>query len=87
MKKPTDDRTSSLLPAQCRAGRALVNWSQNDLADRSGVAKATIAYFETSKRQPYSQTLGTLRRVLEKAGVSFVDQDEVGAGVCLKART
>ncbi len=71
---------------QCRAARALVGWSQDDLANASGVAKATIAYFETEKRQPYDKTLGDLRRVLEKNGVAFIDMDDAGAGVRLRDR-
>ena len=86
MKNAREDGIS-LLPAQCRAGRALINWTQNDLAQNSGVAKATIAYFETNKRQPYQKTLSDLRRVMEKAGICFIDQDEGGAGACLKSRT
>ena len=75
-----------LFAAQCRAARALVGWSQDDLANASGVAKATIAYFETEKRQPYDKTLGDLRRVLEKNGVAFIDLDGGGVGVRLRDR-
>lgn len=71
---------------QCRAARALVGWSQDDLANASGVAKATIAYFETEKRQPYEKTLSDLRRVLEKNGVMFIDVDGGGPGVRLRER-
>lgn len=75
-----------LSASQCRAARALVGWSQDELANASGVAKATIAYFETGKRQPYDKTLGDLRRVLEKKGVAFIDMDGQGAGVRLSER-
>ncbi len=75
-----------LSASQCRAARALVGWSQDDLANASGVAKATIAYFETAKRQPYEKTLSDLRRVLEKNGVAFIDVDGGGAGVRLRDR-
>ncbi len=71
---------------QCRAARALLGWSQDDLANASGVAKATIAYFETEKRQPYEKTLADLRRVLEKHGVTFIDMNGGGAGVRLRDR-
>ena len=71
---------------QCRAARALVGWSQDDLANASGVAKATIAYFETEKRKPYEKTLSDLRRVLEKNGVMFIDVDGGGPGVRLRQR-
>ena len=73
-----------LSPSQCRAARALISWSQDDLANASGVAKATIAYFETGKRRPYEKTLEDLRRVLEKHGVVFIPVDGGGAGVRLR---
>ena len=68
---------------QCRAARALLRWSQEDMAARSGVCKATIAYFEMETRQPHRDTVRSLKVSLERAGVLFVEEDELGAGVCL----
>jgi transcriptional regulator with XRE-family HTH domain len=73
----------SLTSAQCRAARALIGWSQDQLAAASKVAKATIANFETGKRTPYARTLDDVREVLEAAGVVFVDENGSGAGVRL----
>ncbi|MDT2022835.1 helix-turn-helix transcriptional regulator [Methylocella sp. CPCC 101449] len=70
--------------AQCRGARAMVGWSQDQLADASGVAKATIANFEAGKRAPYSRTLSDLQRALEAAGVIFVAENGEGPGVRLK---
>ncbi|TGP24990.1 helix-turn-helix domain-containing protein [Mesorhizobium sp. M1D.F.Ca.ET.184.01.1.1] len=70
--------------AQCRAGRALIGWSQDQLADASKVAKATIAVFETGKRTPYDRTLGDVRAALEAAGVIFVEENGEGPGVRLR---
>ena len=70
---------------QCRAARALLRWSQDDLAARTGVSKATILYFELGERRPYVRTLEDLRRVLTKAGVIFIESGENGGeGVCLR---
>jgi transcriptional regulator with XRE-family HTH domain len=71
-------------PAQCRAARALVGWSQDQLAAASGVAKATIANFEAGKREPYARTLADLATALEAAGVVFVAENGGGAGVRLR---
>lgn len=76
-----------LTSAQCRAGRALISWSQDQLAQASGVAKATIANFELGKRMPYDRTLSDLREALEATGVMFIDQNGNGPGVRLKGRT
>lgn len=70
-----------MTPSQCRAGRALVSMSQDQLAEASGVAKRTIVSFEKEGRQPYGRTLDALKAALEQAGVIFLDDEGQGAGV------
>lgn len=65
---------------QCRAGRALLAWTQDELAARSSVAKKTIADFEVGKRSPYPRTLADLRRALEAGGVTFLGGGEASPG-------
>jgi transcriptional regulator with XRE-family HTH domain len=74
----------TISPAQCRAARALIAWSQDQLATESKVAKATIANFEAGRRSPYDRTLDDIRRALEAAGVEFIRENGGGAGVRLK---
>lgn len=74
-----------MTPAQCRAARALVSVSQDDLASASGIAKATIATFELGQRQPYARTLDAIRAALEGMGVQFIPENGGGAGVRLKS--
>ena len=74
----------AISPAQCRAGRALIGWSQDQLAVASKVAKATIANFELGKRTPYDRTLADLHAALEAAGVIFVAENGEGPGVRLR---
>lgn len=62
-----------ITPAQCRAARALLKWSQDDLAERSGIGVASIRAFETDARSPYKRTLKTLRETFEAAGIEFID--------------
>ncbi|MCX5581515.1 helix-turn-helix domain-containing protein [Kaistia terrae] len=76
----------SITSEQCRAARALVAWSQDQLALASAVAKTTIANFETDKRAPYDRTLLDLQRALEAAGVEFIPENGGGVGVRLKHR-
>ncbi|MEP9372568.1 helix-turn-helix transcriptional regulator [Mesorhizobium sp. KR1-2] len=73
----------SVLPAQCRAARALIGWSQDQLATTSKVAKATIANFEAGRRTPYERTLEDIRAALETAGVIFIEENGEGPGVRL----
>lgn len=71
---------------QCRAARALVNLSQDVLAAKSGVSKATIANFELGKSAPIRSTRDALRCALEAAGVIFVAENGEGPGVRLRKR-
>lgn len=74
-----------MTPAQCRAARALLGWSQDKLADEAKVAKQTLADFERGARTPYPRTLADILKALEVAGVGLVD-DELGVGVRLSRR-
>ena len=69
---------------QSRAARALLKWSQRELAHASGVALSTVADFENDKREPWSDNLIAIRRALENAGVEFIPaKSGKGVGVRL----
>ncbi len=72
--------------AQCRAARGILGWSQEQLADIAGVARATIADFEWSLRVPMRQNMVSLVCAFEAQGVVFIPDDDQGegAGVRLK---
>ena len=63
--------------AQCRAGRALIGWSQSDLERTAKVAKKTIADFERDARP---RTSGLLKRLA--ADIEFLPDN----GVRLRAK-
>lgn len=64
--------------AQCRAARALLGWSQDDLAGRADVSRATVNKLEAG-RDLSSLALKALRAAFERDGVLFVeDGDTVG---------
>jgi transcriptional regulator with XRE-family HTH domain len=67
-------------PAQIRAARALLGWTQEDLSKASGVGTATIQRMEKSNQviSGYVSTLVRLQEAFEKAGILFIDDDEVG---------
>jgi transcriptional regulator with XRE-family HTH domain len=73
-----------LTPAQCRAARGLLNWSQGNLAGTAKVARAMIAEFELGRRTPDDRTLDDIQRSLVAAGVEFTNGDQ--PGVRLKAK-
>ena len=74
----------SISPAQCRAARALLAWSQAELEAAARVAKKTIADHERGVRQPYERTQEALRHALEAAGIEFIPENGGGAGVRLR---
>ena len=75
---------SEMTSAQCRAARALLGWSQQQLADAANVGVATIRTFEPGKSKPYGRTLADIRKALEAAGVEFIPENGGGAGVRLR---
>lgn len=75
-----------MTPAQCRAARALLNLEQADVADRAGVARATLIDFEKGQRAPRETTVAAIRTALEEAGVEFIAENGGGAGVRLRSR-
>jgi len=80
-------QTGVLTPQQLRAARALVGWSREALAEKSGVPAITTKQFENGDTDPRLSTLHKWRRALEAAGVLFIDpnakSEEGGAGVRL----
>jgi transcriptional regulator with XRE-family HTH domain len=71
-------------PAQCRAARGLIDWSQLELAQRAGVGIVTIRQLEAGNHAPRRATLEVVRRALEAGGVEFIDESGGGAGVRLR---
>ena len=72
-------------PAQLRAARGLLNWSVSELCERTGLAMNTVRKAENARdyRSVYRPNAQLLRSTLENAGVSFIEADDLGAGVRL----
>lgn len=75
---------NDILPAQIRAGRALIGLTQDDLASASGLPKRTIARIELAEVTPRQSTLSAIRSALETAGIEFIEENGGGAGVRLR---
>lgn len=71
---------------QVKAARALLGWSQRDLAENSGVSEPTIKRLEAGDGQlgGRESTVAAIRAALEQAGVAFTNGDS--PGVRLRAR-
>ncbi|MBX3528917.1 MAG: helix-turn-helix transcriptional regulator [Rhodoblastus sp.] len=71
---------------QVKAARALLAWSQADLAKASNISEPTIKRLE-ARDDDLGGSAGTrdaIRAALENAGVIFVAENGEGAGVRLR---
>lgn len=63
---------------QIKAARALLDWSQRELAEKCGdVSEPTIKLVETGRVNSTPATLGAIRDCFEAAGVEFLPQSGV----------
>ncbi|MGN7772197.1 helix-turn-helix domain-containing protein [Phyllobacterium sp. 22552] len=67
---------------QCRAARALLNWTQADLAERVSISPVSIRAFEKGGEMRGSNRK-LIRLTLEQAGITFIAENGGGAGVRL----
>ncbi|MEQ8446930.1 MAG: helix-turn-helix transcriptional regulator [Pelagibacterium sp.] len=75
-----------ILPAQIRAGRALLDWSIADLSDASGVSVSSIQRIEKTPGEcDHTDALGNVALALSKSGVRMV-KDMSSYGVMLDTR-
>jgi transcriptional regulator with XRE-family HTH domain len=70
-----------ITPAQSRAARALLDWSQETLARTSNLGLSTIRDFEKGRRIPTVNNLAAMQHALERAGVEFIAENGGGSGV------
>lgn len=74
-------------PRQIRAGRALIDWTREDLAKASGLTVRTLTRVENSQTTSRRTTLEALRAALEDGGIEFIPENGGGVGVRLKRRS
>jgi transcriptional regulator with XRE-family HTH domain len=75
--------SSILTPEQCRAARGLLDWTQEELAERAGVSRSTVRDFEKGRHELQRATAAQIVLALEQAGVLLIPADEMGPGVRL----
>lgn len=62
--------------SQVRAGRSILGWSQDDLAEKSGINRRTVNLCEKTSRSSNS-TMIAIQKALEEAGLEFGPEDMV----------
>lgn len=66
-----------ITPAQCRAARALLNWSQPELAERCDIHVQTISNFEKESSTPSRTTLDKITNVFQESKIVFTEDEGV----------
>ncbi|MEO1242863.1 MAG: helix-turn-helix domain-containing protein [Pseudomonadota bacterium] len=71
--------------SQIKAARAMLDWSQQVLAEKSGVSLPTIKRIENAGPGRSSlDTINAIMAALEAAGVEFIPENGGGPGVRLR---
>ncbi|HEY8189489.1 MAG TPA: helix-turn-helix transcriptional regulator [Micavibrio sp.] len=65
----------SITTAQIRGARGILNWSQTDLAERTGISATSIGSIENNQSTPRASTLNTIQKAFEDAGIEFIGQE------------
>lgn len=70
---------------QIRAARALLGWSQQQLADKAIVSLNAVTRLEKGRVNSRRSTIDAIEKTLTKAGVEFLPAGERGEGVRMKS--
>jgi transcriptional regulator with XRE-family HTH domain len=70
--------------AQCRAARALLEWTELQLAEAARVEVEVIRQLEARFRRPSIGEQRQIRRALEEGGIVFIEENGGGVGARLK---
>ena len=66
------DAVPDITPEQSKAARALLAWSQQELATEAAVATSTVADFERGVRTPVANNAQAIRDAFERRGLQFL---------------
>ncbi|MCK0197758.1 helix-turn-helix domain-containing protein [Ancylobacter sp. 6x-1] len=69
-----------ITPIQMRAARALIGWTQLEVARAAGVSEMSVKNIERGVTDPRVSTLRAIQQAFEDAGVEFIDGPYSGDG-------
>ena len=76
--------THIIAAAQCRAARALLEWTEVQLAEAASVDIEVIKRLEARFRRPSTDEQRQIRKALEDGGIVFIAENGGGVGARLK---
>lgn len=62
-----------LTAPQCRAARALLDWTQAQLATAAAISPGTVRGFEAGHHALHRATAAAIRQALQQAGIIFIE--------------
>lgn len=77
-------RSAMIDSRQIRAARALLEWSQQELADRTRLSLTALNRVERNATDARGSTLYAIREVLHAAGIDFLERADGAIGVLLR---
>jgi DNA-binding XRE family transcriptional regulator len=67
-----------ITPQQIRGARAMLGFTQAELAKRAGISTTGLNNIESGTGDPKASTLAAIKSALEAAGVEFTNGDAPG---------
>lgn len=77
-----------ILSSQLKAARALLGWSQEELAKKARISDGTVRRMESFEgaARARSETLRLIVAILERAGIEFLNEEKPGVRLVKKKR-
>lgn len=63
--------------AQIRGARGILNWSQGDLSERTGLSPTSVGGIENGLTNPRDSSLMAVQKAFEDAGIEFMPNDGI----------
>lgn len=67
----------TITTAQIRGARGILDWSQSDLANHTGISATSIGAIENGTTTPRASTIATIRKAFEDSGIEFLGADGI----------
>jgi transcriptional regulator with XRE-family HTH domain len=67
-----------IIDEHVRGARAMLRWTLDDLAARSGIDRTTLHRWESNKHKPTAATREAVKKAFEEAGIEFSNGGEPG---------
>lgn len=74
--RPPAPKLLPVSPAQCRAARGLLDWTQERLAEAAGVSRSTVRDFESGRHELHRSTADLIVAAFATAGAVLLPEGD-----------